>query len=112
MMKKVNLEQLSQFAADKDEMRRLCAGFFGQVDGIMASLKGACGALQAEQWRQTAHKLKGSAANLGAEMLRELAASAEHESDAPEGRKQEMVTVLEQELTAVRRFLTEKLGEF
>ncbi len=111
-MEPVNLEQLNQFGDSPQEIRKLCALFFQQVGELVDALKKACAEHQAEPWRQTAHKLKGAAANLGAEALAKAAASAQHEPDAAQEGKEAIIAAIEQELALARSFLTERLGKF
>ena len=109
----VDLDHLRNFTGNnRDDMKDLCASFFEQAWGLMNTLEKSPKENQQTAWRQTAHKLKGSAANLGAAALAEEAARAEENYTEGEAEKIERTARIKRALQHVHDYLTSKLGAF
>lgn len=90
---------------DPEEERQLVEMFITYAEETLAILKERCVDGADEEWKKAAHKLKGSAANLGAQALSDKCFAAEKEFDSDSGHKKE---ILENILTAYRQ-VTEAL---
>lgn len=62
---------------DPDEEKELIDLFTSCGDEILLTLQQACGSFHNDIWLEAVHKLKGSAANLGAEHLANLCTEVE-----------------------------------
>ncbi len=69
--------------------------------------KAAVAPNQKTKWQQAAHRLKGSAANLGAFALADLCERAERNPGTPPEEKKELWENIHAELAAVRSFLSD-----
>ena len=107
----VNLEHLKNFSGDNiEDMRALCVSFFTQASNLMAALENSSKENQQKAWRQAAHKLKGSSANLGAGALAKAADEAEQGFAGTETQKRKLASRIKKEMAKVRTYLTEQLG--
>ena len=108
----LNLDHMRGFTGDnKEEMRLLCFIFLDQAAALITTLAKSCKEDQYKQWRETAHKLKGSAANINALALSALAEEAERDDDAAEAEKARKIFAMQKELEVVRDYLAEQLSE-
>lgn len=57
-----------------------------------------------EEWKKSAHKLKGSAANMGAVYLSKAAETAEHHMDATQQEKRELLAVIFSEFVRLKNY--------
>lgn len=107
----VNIDHLRSFTGDnRDEMQQLCTVFLEQAHTLAATLLKNSGDGASHQWREAAHKLKGSAANLGAFTLSEVASRAEKSHDSSEDQKEMLCHEIIRELSNVHQFLSETLN--
>lgn len=106
MLFPVDLEHLESFTGDsKEEIRQLADVFFEQAAELLEDMEKSLHPNQKNRWRQAAHKLKGSSANLGACVLSELATTAEKGFSMPEAEKRQLLEQAKGELRTVRDFL-------
>lgn len=102
----VDLDHLRQFTdGDPDEEKEFFDLFLSQAEQSMRDLENNCSDGYCEYWKKAAHKLKGSAANLGAEELSALCKDAEYGADSTTAEKQAMMLAISEELTKVNSFL-------
>lgn len=74
--------RLASFAEDDRELEQeLCGMFLVTADRYLGDMRRAIGCT--ETWAAEAHRLKGAAANIGADALAELALAAEHDEPDP-----------------------------
>ena len=107
----LNLDHLRGFTGEnKEEMRQLCSIFLDQAATLITTLAKSCKEDQYKQWRETAHKLKGSAANINALALSALAEEAERDDDAAEAEKARKISAMQKQLEVVRDYLAEQLS--
>ncbi len=108
----LSLDHMRSFTGDdKEEMRQLCSIFLDQAATLLKILARSCEEDQCNQWRQAAHKLKGSAANINAFALSALAEEAERNDDAAEEEKATKILAIQKQLEVVREYLAEQLSE-
>ena len=102
----VDMVHLNSFIGDDADERSLVMDLFlrGAEDSI-AVMQAQLDKGDAQQWRSAAHKLKGSAANFGANHLRATCLQAEKEYEASHSEKQQMLHLVEQAYEDVRRYL-------
>ncbi len=71
----------------------------------IAALRDSFAPAAAEQWRKSAHALKGTSLNLGAEKLGKLCRQAQDNPAAAPEEKQQILTAIETEYAKVENFL-------
>ena len=109
MHNSVNLERIKEVALGDDDFARELIGIF--LEDSTRSVEALASAVEAGGWddgNALAHRLKGAAANVGAERLEALCASLE--AAAGEGRSGDSrasMTELAEEFGRVKRFLTD-----
>ena len=96
------IDRLNQFTDGDSQLERELSSLYLStatlyVDEMRASLA------DAEEWRRTAHALKGASANIGATEVARLAAEGERGGPSPT-----LLTSLEDALEEVRRFFRER----
>ena len=110
----MNWERLERFTdGDVGETEELMALFVDQSEGIVTSLKTSQGTGQATEWKMAAHKLKGSAANMGAERMAKVSADAEsawEEGELTKSSYVEQIVVQQAELRRILDKLTAAKG--
>lgn len=96
--------RLASFAEDDRALEQeLCDMFLLTADRYLGEMHRAMGC--AATWAAEAHRLKGAAANIGADSLAELALVAEHGDPDPT-----RLTQLQAALTMTRQLLEKHLG--
>lgn len=96
--------RLASFAEDDRTLEQeLCGMFLVTADRYLDDMHRAIGC--AEAWAAEAHRLKGAAANIGADALAELALAAEQDQPDP-GR----LAQLQDALAETRQLLEKHLG--
>lgn len=110
----MNWDRLERFTdGDIGETEELVALFLDQSEDIVTSLKTAQATSQTTEWKMAAHKLKGSAANMGAERMAKISAEAESvwEQDSHvKGRYVDDILVEQAELRRILDKLTAAKG--
>lgn len=102
-------ERLRMFTEDDpDEERALIEMFTTHAEESLDVLKMQCLAGDNEEWRKAAHKLKGSAANLGANILSEECLEAEKAFELGEDEKSKIFDRMFQAYLSVYSVLNEK----
>lgn len=102
----VDREHLALFTDnDPDEERMLLDMFFEQAALSIAILKKQCISDRSNEWKSAAHRLKGSASNLGASQLAQACKEAETHADASTEAKQQYLIEIIQDLEEVRAYL-------
>lgn len=105
----VDMEQLALFTdGDSEEERELVHIFLTQSADVLTVMQNCTPADFAEDWKSAAHRLKGSAGNLGAMHLFTLCQIAEKNFEASSAEKTEMISEIEAELTRIQAFFTER----
>lgn len=101
----VNIEELRDlFGNDPDDEKMLFDLFFTTSQEAMDALSSAIANKDNEHWRKSAHKIKGSAANLRANNLAEICSKAEQDSECTIEEKKTHLNKIEQELEIVNDF--------
>ncbi len=88
----------------KEEMQELIDLFNEQALLSIDSLEKNCLDGPQEEWKKSAHKLKGSAANMGAVYLSKAAETAEHHMDATQQEKRELLAVIFSEFVRLKNY--------
>jgi two-component system sensor histidine kinase/response regulator len=102
----VDLAHLRQFTdGNPEEEKEFFEIFLTQAEDSMAVLESRAVDSYDEEWKRAAHKLKGSAANLGAGVVSGLCKRAETSADAPAQEKELMRANIRAELMRVSDFL-------
>ena len=103
----VDMEHLNMFTdGDPDEERELLDLFFEQADLSISELETALNSDDDEAWKKAAHRLKGAAANLGANMLSSACAEAEKRYEDSQALKEGMLADIKIKLKNVQLFFT------
>lgn len=101
----VDMEHLEMFTdGDPDEEKELLDLFFEQADLSIKELETSYNDDQNEDWKKSAHRMKGAAANLGAEDLAASCAQAEEHYEQDQPSKHAMLTDIKTKLDDVRSF--------
>lgn len=101
----VDMKHLQEYFADEEE-KSMVIGMFQRVTEESLSIMAAnSGDGPNEEWKRAAHKLKGSAANFGANYMKECCKQAEHLSDASALDKAQLLFMIQQAYDSVRSFL-------
>lgn len=83
-------ERLGMFAETAEEEQELIGIFINYAQESLDVLRSTITCVEHEEWKKAAHKLKGSAANLGAQQLSELCYQAEKSYDAEDEAKRRL----------------------
>jgi|GEM_PF-2025548 len=106
----VNIAHLESFTEGDPEIEKeLFSIFFDQMGLGLTNLEKTSIDNAHDDWRNAAHKFKGAAANLGAENLASLCASAEKDYKESEASKKAMLAALNIEAEIVQGFLEERI---
>jgi HPt (histidine-containing phosphotransfer) domain-containing protein len=92
---------------DADADREMSVLFAMQGDANIQALQDNCRGGSHRNWAETAHMLKGSAANMGANILAKLCDEAQHIADSADARGV-FLAKIEREYLAVKEFLRSK----
>ena len=102
----IDMDHLNMFTdGDPDEENELFDLFFEQIDLSIAELEKSCANDDKEEWKNAAHKLKGSAANLGANPLSDVCAEAENNYEETKQAKEIMIIDINVKKTELLSFL-------
>jgi PAS domain S-box-containing protein len=103
----VDMEHLNMFTdGDPQEEQELLELFLEQADLSITELEAALEGGDCDAWKKTAHRLKGSAANLGAAPLSASCEEAEQNDGANKNDKASMLTNIETQLERVKNFFS------
>jgi CheY-like chemotaxis protein/HPt (histidine-containing phosphotransfer) domain-containing protein len=108
----VNIAQMDLFTdGDLEQEKMLAKVFLGVGESCIDIFRShLAGRLAADEWRMAAHKLKGSAAQLGANRLSAICLQAEQRKDASSGEKASMLSDIEGFFEEVRVFFSRRHG--
>ena len=102
----VDLAHLAIFTdGNKKEERELTSLFFEQARYTLQSLNDAMNFNQHENWKSAAHKLKGAAANFGANKLSNICFEAEQNFDEDKDLKKGKYKSILDEMTTISKFM-------
>jgi HPt (histidine-containing phosphotransfer) domain-containing protein len=102
----VDLAHLRDYIGDDEDEKRIVVDMFvSGADECMAVMEAALATGDEQSWKKAAHKLKGSAANFGAEPLRALCYDAEIKFEARVDEKRALLTDIVAACDDVRRFM-------
>jgi len=102
----IDMERLDMFTeGDVEEEKRILELFFEQVDLTIEELNMSLLDDDPEEWRKAAHKLKGSAANLGANFLCDACDVAETRFAEDQAIRAAMLTDINVRVSELRGFL-------
>ena len=102
----IDLEHFEMFTGgDPEEEKELFNMFFEQADLSIQAFEDNCTEGENEDWKEAAHKLKGSAANLGATLLAKTCKEAEECFKDTKKNKERMLKKVQLSLKEVRDFL-------
>ena len=105
----VDMEHLALFTdGDPEEEKMLFDLFTEQADMCIESLREALDDGDEDDWKSTAHRLKGAAANLGANTLAAHCLTAETQYEDDDAAKETYYTNITTALDAVKDFLAKK----
>lgn len=111
-MPTLNLEHLESFTdGDRDMERELFSIFLCESEISINNLRAACERNAQKEWKEAAHKFKGAAANLGAEILSAKCFDAEKGFEDSESQKRDYLSQIETARQAVARFIHARVGE-
>ena len=103
----VDLDHLLMFTeGNMDEERELLDLFFDQAELSVLELRASLEDKAQERWKKAAHRMKGAAANLGANALSALCATAEKQHEADVQTKEVMLGHIEGALEVVSNFMS------
>ena len=106
----LNLEHLEVFTdGDKQEEEKLLNLFFEQTDLSLSDLRQALQEENTENWGKAAHRLKGAAANLGAETLAATCKQAEEAKGDTKDVKENLLRKIIAQEELLRKFSNERL---
>lgn len=102
----VYMEYLHKFTeGNKDDEKELCDCYLKQAEELLKTLEKNCRENDLYNWKETAHKLKGSSANIGAFKLSSICALAESETSAENETLANHLNNIKLEFDLVRKFL-------
>lgn len=102
----VNLTNLREMTEGDVEMENaLFDEFYSSTEACIKSLENHCADGADEMWRSSAHALKGTCLNLGAEHLSQLCRKAQESHAASQAEKQSILAAIREEYQKVRIFL-------
>lgn len=108
----LDLEHFHSFTdGDKDEEKELLDLFFDQADQSIALLTEQSTDGENTDWKAAAHKLKGSAANFGANTLAEISTRAEKAFAAPKAEKDALLNEIEDAYQILKEFIDENIAK-
>jgi HPt (histidine-containing phosphotransfer) domain-containing protein len=106
MSEPVDLTNLREMTdGDREMERELFAEFFSSTEEGIESMAGQCTDGANETWRATAHAMKGTSVNLGANALGELCKKAQENDAASAVEKEAVLADIKQEYQAVKSYL-------
>lgn len=95
---------------DRDVEKELFGIFIDQMGLGLSSLETFVADGRNADWKSAAHRLKGAAANLGAEKLAALCFEAEKGLNEPEDRKKAMLAAINEEAEVVHAFIEKRIA--
>lgn len=102
----VDLDHLKEYFGDDEGEKSLVIGMFQRVtEESLENMKANIGDGENEEWKRAAHKLKGSAANFGANYMKECCLQAEQMSDASALDKAQLLFMIQQAYDSVKNYL-------
>jgi signal transduction histidine kinase/DNA-binding response OmpR family regulator len=102
----IDMSRLYQFTeGNLEDEKELLQSFLQQSEPLLKELENNIDAKKSDNWRETAHKLKGSAASIGALKLSKLCAIAEKEFNSSPENKQAHLINISKEFDFVRIFI-------
>ncbi len=102
----VNLTNLREMTDGDVEMEKMLFDeFFSSSEECIVGMENSCVDGENEGFRTSAHALKGTSINLGADKLGELCKEAQEKYDAPAAEKQTMLEGIKAEYQKVKDFL-------
>lgn len=105
----VDIEHLNMFTdGDPEEEKELLDLFFEQAVLSLSELESHVEEARGEEWKKAAHRLKGSAANLGAGPLSEICAKAESGHLHSSAEKQKICVDITRNLDHIRQFFEQR----
>ncbi len=101
----VDMEHLNMFTdGDSEEEKELLDLFFEQAELSITELQDNYGDANCEEWKKAAHRIKGAAANLGANILSAACAEAEQNYEQDQVAKETMLADIKMRLGDVQNF--------
>lgn len=107
----IDLAALAQFAGEGEDIRPMIGIFLDQSDGMIGELRATCTDGESAAWSETAHKLKGGAAMLGAKKLAALCDRAQAMEDATAQERREISDEILSAYEEVKDFLAANVGD-
>ncbi len=102
----IDMEHLNMFTdGNVQQEKEFLDLFFEQVDLSIANLQASCVNDDPEEWRKAAHRLKGSAANLGANPLCTVCDDAETRFQEDQVTRESMLVDINVKVSELRNFL-------
>lgn len=101
----LQMERLELIAVSEEEKQSLVALFFRLAGEHIAALENAWSNSDATAWKEKAHGLKGSSANLGMSFLEECCRHAEKMKDATAQEQKEALEKIRGEVDRIRAYL-------
>lgn len=97
----IDWEHLHMFIDTPEEEKQLLDLFFEQTEMNLRELEGHFQADDRDNWKKTAHRMKGAAANLGAFPLSEACKAAEHNYEHDQDEKLCMLTAIKTHIASL-----------
>lgn len=105
----VDMEHLRQYlTGDPEEEQEIIAMFNELTAQTVSELRELVGDDAAAEWKKAAHRLKGSAANFGANALAEVCSNAERQHMLPLEQKMLMLAEIEMRCEEIKAFFASK----
>jgi signal transduction histidine kinase/DNA-binding response OmpR family regulator len=105
----IDMSHLYKFTeGNAEDERELFESFLLQGEALIKKLTENTENKQCNEWQEAAHKLKGSAANIGAFTLSTLCTIAEEDPDTLSDNKQKYLQDIIKEFTLVRNFINDE----
>ncbi len=101
----VDMEHIKEYFSDEEEKSMVIGMFQRVTEESLAIMSANAGDGENENWKRAAHKLKGSAANFGANYMKDCCVQAEQLSDASALDKGQLLFMIQQAYDGVRNFL-------
>ncbi|MCB1580288.1 MAG: PAS domain S-box protein [Rhodospirillales bacterium] len=101
----VNMEFLEEYADTPEEIKEFIQVYIEQSDESLDALEKHCVEGESRDWMETAHKLKGGAGMVGAQVLRDLCAEAQNMLDATKEAREDILKQIKDEYQKVKQYL-------
>ena len=107
----IDMSRIEECVGDDLEERNMIIGMFlTGAEESLTIMTTTCDSNDNEKWKRAAHKLKGSAANFGANYLKDCCMQAEQLYDASPIDKAQLLFMVQQAYSGVKNYLSSDVG--